>query len=80
MYFCQNTGTLHHIKDSRAYTLLRKLQFLRNVRGFSDKKLLGNFSLKSGVFRGLFSSMGWQPCQWKPKSGVASFCHRDRTA
>jgi hypothetical protein len=63
MYFFQNTGLLYHIKDSRAYTLFRKLQFLGNFRGFSDKKLLGNFSLKSGVFRGFFSSMGWQPCK-----------------
>jgi hypothetical protein len=63
MYFFQNTGTLHHIKDSRAYTLFRKLQFLGNFRGFSDEKLLGIFSLKSGVFRGFFSSMGWQPCE-----------------
>jgi hypothetical protein len=61
MYFFQNTGTLHHIKDSRAYTLFRKLQFWGNFRGFSDEKLLRIFSLKSGVFRGFFSSMGWQP-------------------
>jgi hypothetical protein len=45
MYFFQNTSTLHHIKDSRAYTLFRKQQFLGNFRGFSGEKILGIFSL-----------------------------------
>jgi hypothetical protein len=61
MYFFQNTGTLHHIKDSRANTLSVKRQFLGNFRGFSAENLLGIFNLKSGVFRGFFSSLGWQP-------------------
>jgi hypothetical protein len=61
MYFVQNTGTLHHDNDIRAYTLTGKLHFLGNFGGFPAEKLLGIFSLKSGDFRGFFSSLSWQP-------------------
>jgi hypothetical protein len=58
MYFFQNTGILHNIKDNRANTLSGKLQFLGIFMGFLAQKLLGIFSLKSGVFRGFFFELG----------------------
>jgi hypothetical protein len=61
IYFSLNTSTLHQSFDLRAHTLSGKLQFLGNFRGFSARKFLGNFCLKFGVFRGFFSSLGWQP-------------------
>jgi hypothetical protein len=73
MYFFQNTGTLHHIKDSRAYTLNRKLQFLGNIREISDEKLLGNFSLKTGSGCGTECRTG-SGCGTRSRFGTGSGC------
>jgi hypothetical protein len=64
MYFFQNTGTLHLIKDSRANGLsLGNCHFWGILGDFQPKNFWGFLARNLEFLGDFFSSLGWQPCQ-----------------